>query len=110
MKKWMRKLIIFMVAIAIVVGVDSCRDKSKGESEDDIYKAKDYAVSVFEDTMPEDYTIVTAKGSVGEERKDSIYEITLTYTVGDADEKLSHWYKVSVEEEGCTVLEEKPFE
>ena len=107
MKKWMRKLIVFMVAIIIVIGVDSCRDKRKGASEDEIFVAKDYATAVFEDTMPEDCTIVSAKGSTGEDRKDNIYEITLTYTIGEDDEKLSHWYKISVEESGCTLLEEK---
>ena len=107
MKKWIRKLMFFMLVMILVIGVDSCRHKEKGVSNEDIYKAKDYAVSVFEDTMPKDYTLVNAKGSVGEERKDSIYEITLTYTIGDGDEKFSHWYKVDVQESGCTMLEEK---
>ena len=95
-----------MVAIAIVVGVDSCRHRGESSSNEEIYRAKDWAVAAFEDSMPEDYTIVSAKGSVGEERKDSIYEITLTYTTGDDDERFSYWYKISVEEEDCTILEE----
>lgn len=108
MKKWMRKLIVFMVAIIIVIGVDSCRDKKKGISDDEIFVAKDYATSVFEDTMPDDCTLVSAKGSTGEDRKDNIYEITLTYTMGDEGEKKSHWYKISVEVDSCTVLEDAP--
>ena len=108
MKKWMKKLIVFMLAIAFVVGVDSCRHKGESSSNDEIYKAKDCAVAAFEDTMPEEYTIVTAKGNVGEDRKDSIYEITLTYTIGEDDEHFSYWYKISVEENDCTILEEKP--
>ena len=104
----MKKIIIFVLALVFVIGLESCRDKRVGESEDDIFKAKDYAMSVFEDTMPENYTIVAAKGSVGEKRKDSIYEITFTYTIGEDDEKFSHWYKVSVEESGCVILEDEP--
>lgn len=107
MKKWMRKLIVFMVAIIIVIGVDSCRDKRKGTSNDEIFVAKDYATAIFEATMSGDYTLVSAKGSTGEDRKDNIYEITLTYTIGDEEEKHSHWYKIAVEESDCTLLEEK---
>lgn len=106
----MKKLIIFMIVVALVIGVDSCRDKRSGNSDDEIYVAKDYATAVFEDTMPEEYTIVSAKGSIGEARKDSVYEITLTYTIGDEEEKHSQWYKVSVEKDGCTILEEKTVE
>ena len=106
----MKKLIIFMIVIVLVIGVDSCRNKRSGSSDDEIYVAKDYATAAFEDTMPEDYVIVSAKGSTGESRKDSIYEITLTYTIGEEDEKHSQWYKVSVEKEGCTILEEKSAE
>ena len=96
-----------MIAVAIVIGVDSCRDKRNGGEEDEIYAAKDYATAVFEETMPDDYVIVKAKGNVGEERKDNIYEITLTYTVGEDGEELSHWYKIAVEKDSCTVLEDK---
>lgn len=110
MKKYGKKLIVFLVAIILVVGVDSCRDKRNDTSNDDIYKAKDYAIALFEDTMPENYTIVNAKGSTGDERKDAVYEITLTYTIDDEDEKFSQWYKISVEEEGCTLLEENGVE
>ena len=103
----MKKLIIFLVIVCIVIGVDCCSDKRSDKSEDDIYVARDYAMSVFEDTMPDDYTIVKAKGTVGDIVKDSIYEITFTYTIGDDDEEFSHRYTVSVEEDECTILEEE---
>lgn len=102
----MRKLIIFFIAIVLIIAVDSCSDKRSGDSEEAIYKAKDYAISVFHDTMPENYTIIKAKGKVLDKKKDNIFEITLTYTIDDDDKQFAHCYTVSVDGESFSILED----
>lgn len=106
----MKKLITFLVPILFISSLVACKNKPMEEPDEDIYKAKDYAMSVFHDTMPEEYTVVNANSSVGDVKDDDIYYITLTYTIGNAEERFSHRYKICVEGSIFTILEETPLE
>lgn len=103
MKRW---LVLVMVSI-FLFGLIGCNKPVDEEAwNQDIYHARDYAMSVFKDTMPEDYVIVQSKGSIGDNAEDSIYIIKFTYTIGDDDTHLYYTYKVSVEGTNCTIVEE----
>ena len=106
----MKKFIALLAVILYIIPLVACIAKPAEESDEDIYKAKDYAVSVFRDTMPEDYTIIKTTGSVGDVIEDDIYHITLTYIIGDAEKQFSHHYKICVEGTTFTILEETPLE
>ena len=105
------KRFIALLAIALcVIPLFACVGKPMEESSEDIYKARDYAVSVFRDTMPKDYIIVNAQSSVGDVVDDDIYYITLIYTIGEAGKQFSHRYKICVDGLTFTILEESPLE
>ena len=106
----MKKFIALLAVILYVIPLAACVVKPMEESDEDIYKARDYAVSFFRDTMPEEYIIISSKGSVGNVVDDDIYYITLTYTVGDDEEQFSCRYKISLEGTTFSILEETPLE
>lgn len=76
------------------------------KTEEDIYKAQEYAVSVFGETKPDDYVIVAARMSVGHDASDNVYDITLTYTIGEDKKEYSYGYKISVNGTEFAILEE----
>lgn len=102
----MRKLIALFLALSCVFALTGCNSKPMDETEEDINKAKDFAVSVFHDTMPKDYTIVASRSSIGQDASDNIYDITLTYTMGDDKKEYSYGYKISVDGTEFSILEE----
>ena len=50
----MKKLIAMLLALSCVFALAGCKYKPVDEPEGDIFRARDYAVSVFNDTMPDD--------------------------------------------------------
>lgn len=74
--------------------------------EQEIYRAEEYAESVFKDTKSEDNVIIQVKASVGVNVEDSIYIIRFKYTTGDNGEAAYYKYKILVEDENFKILEE----
>lgn len=103
-----RALTIGLILACIIgfIGYQKANDRLIDEPEEDIYKAKEYAVSVFNDTMPDDYVIVSARSSIGQDASDNVYAITLTYTIGEDKEEYSYGYKISVDGTEFAILEE----
>ena len=56
--------------------------------------------------MPDDYVIVSARSSIGQDASDNVYAITLTYTIGEDKEEYSYGYKISVDGTEFAILEE----
>ena len=102
----MKKLIALFLALSCVLALAGCKNKPMKETEEDINKAKDFAVSVFNDTMPDDYVIVSARSSIGQDASDNVYAITLTYTIGEDKKEYSYGYKISVDGTEFAILEE----
>ena len=102
----MRKLIALLLALSCVLALAGCKNKPLDEPEEDIYRAKEYAVSVFNDTMPDDYVVIAARSSIGQDASDNVYDIILTYTIGKDEEEYSYGYKISVDGTDFSVLEE----
>ena len=100
------KKIITLLLLVYLLALAGCNNKPMDEPEEDIYKAKEYAVSVFNDTMPDDYVIVAARSSIGQDASDNVYDITLTYTIGENEEEYSYGYKINVDGTDFSVLEE----
>lgn len=100
------KKIITLLLLVCLLALAGCNNKPMDEPEEDINKAKDFAVSVFHDTMPKDYTIVASRSSIGQDSSDNVYDITLTYTIGEDKEEYSYGYKVSVDGTEFAILDE----
>lgn len=102
MKKWMALLLALSCALILT----GCKNKPIDETKENIYRARDYAISVFNDTMPEDYVIVSVRSTVGEKVDDAVYDITLTYTIGEAKDEYSYGYEICVDGTEFSVLKE----
>ena len=100
------KKIITLLLLVCLLALAGCNNKPMDEPEEDIYKAKEYAVSVFNDTMPDDYVIVATRSSIRQDASDNVYEIIITYTIGSEDKEYSYGYKISVDGTDFSVLEE----
>ena len=100
------KKIITLLLLVCLLALAGCNNKPMDEPEEDIYKAKEYAVSVFNDTMPDDYVIVAVRSGIGQDTSDNVYDITLTYTIGEDEEEYSYGYKIKVDGTDFSVLEE----
>lgn len=107
----MKKILVLFFTISFVLAMVACHsnappDNSMEEDIENITNATDYAVSVFCDTKPEDYTIVRKSSNVNHNVDDAIYHITLTYTIGDDDTQYSYGYTIVRTGEQFSVLEE----
>ena len=102
----MKKLIAMLLALSCVFALAGCKYKPVDEPEGDIFRARDYAVSVFNDTMPDDYVIVGILSSIGQNGSANVYDIKLTYTIGGDQEEYSYGYKISVDGTIFSILEE----
>lgn len=102
----MKKLLAFLFTLIPILCFVGChRYIPLDEPDEDIFKAKDYAVSVFNDTMPNDCTIVSVTASIGDNADDSVYDIKITYTTRD-DGDFSYFYKICVDGADFSILEE----
>ena len=102
----MKKISIFILLLVCVISFSSCTKVLPDQPNEDIYNAKDYALSVFKETMPEDFVPVSVNAKAEDASGDSIYYIKITYIIGDREENFTRDYKISVDGSVCTILEE----